>query len=357
MLRRIARYFFIVFGLVVLWASTSRNAMKYLTDARDNNSWWGIYQCLNGDLVSMAYLDFVDRFIEANPRTFNHPSFSGERKTILYMDGDSFTWHLHDSDIIGLDSFCYFQRNHGLKYHLDTSKRNVLVIEVSERYLQSYFTGLQMFNEVLDTSARKRDVAGIYLTSINSSYTASLLPSVSADDFFNKYINQNLQCNLFNYNFIMPMFETKAALNYYIFNRASGDVVISNDRNFLFFRETVSKTDMGSSYYPVSTADAAHIVDVLNGIYEHYKVAGFAEVYFSVIPNSATIMQPEGYNQLIPMVQNDTRLRMKLIDAYSVFKQSHDVYYLPGDTHWNHKGKQLWLDMLNARLVRDSLVQ
>ena len=148
------------------------------------------------------------------------------------------------------------------------------------------------------------------------------------------------------------MFESKAALNYYLFNRASGDVVISNDRNFLFLKETVSKTDVGSSYYPVSRQDAAHIVDVLNNIYDHYKAAGFAEVYFSVIPNSATIMQPDGYNNLIPMIQNDARLRMKIIDIYTTFKQSNDVYYLPGDTHWNHKGKQLWLDMVNEQVLR-----
>jgi len=301
----------------------------------------------------MSYLDAVTRFNQPSPRGgFKHPSFSGERKTVLYMDGDSFTWHLHDSDFTSLDSFCYFQRNHGLKYHLDTTKRNVLVIEVSERYLQSYFSGLQMFNEVVDTSAGKKNISSLNMHTGSGTHYASLIPSFSIGDLFNKYINQNLQFNLFNYNFAMPMFESKAALNYYVFNRASGDVVISDDRKFLFLKETVSKTDMGSTYYPVTAGHAARIVDVLNGIYDHYKAAGFAEVYFSAIPNSATIMQPEGYNKLIPMIQNDARLRMKIIDIYTPFKNGGDIYYLPGDTHWNHKGKQLWLDIVNEQVLK-----
>ncbi len=181
---------------------------------------------------------------------------------------------------------------------------------------------------------------------------ASILPQLSVDNFFNKYINQNLQCNLFNYNFIIPVFECKAALNYYIFNRASGDAMISEDRNFLFLKETVSKTDIGSSYVPVNNSDITGIVNNFNKIYAHYKEEGFSEVYLSIIPNSATIVQPEGYNNLIPLIQNDVRLKMKVIDIYSVFKKSSDLYFLPGDTHWNFKGKQLWLDVVNEQLMK-----
>src|ERR1019366_9750435 len=97
------------------------------------------------------------------------------------------------------------------------------------------------------------------------------------------------------YNFIIPVFEYKAALNYYLFNRASGDVVISNDRDFLFLNETVSGTDIGSSYITIPDTEITHLVDNFNIIYDHYLANGFKEVYLSIIPNSATIVQPEGY--------------------------------------------------------------
>ena len=325
--------------------------MKYISDKRDGNKWWCTYPCLNGDLISMSYLDAVSRFNPPKPNpAFKHPAYSGTKYTDLYLDGDSYTWALKDSDFAGLSSLHYFQRVHGYKYHLDTTKRNILLIEISERYLQSYFSGLHMFNEVFDT-ARPDKISKLTQEVIGSHY-ASVLPSFDVSTFFNKNINQNLQCNLFNYNIIIPMFEYKAALNYYVFNRASGDVVISNDRKFLFYKETVSKTDVGSSYFPVTAGDAANIVDVMNNIYEHYRAGGFAEVYVSIIPNSPTIMQPEGYNNLIPMVQNDPRLKMKVIDIYTVFKNSKDVYYLPGDTHWNHNGKQRWLDLVNEQVLK-----
>jgi hypothetical protein len=170
-------------------------------------------------------------------------------------------------------------------------------------------------------------------------------------DLFNKNINQNLQCNLFNYDFIMPMFHWKAALNYYIFNRASGDVVISKDRNFLFYTETVSLTNVGSSYAAIPADHITAYVNNFNAIYDHYKAEGFDEVYLSMIPNSATINQPEGYNNLIPLIQKHPQLRMKLIDIYNAFKTIPGDFYYHGDTHWNPKGKQLWIDIVNDTLI------
>ena len=130
-------------------------------------------------------------------------------------------------------------------------------------------------------------------------------------------------------------------------------MVISEDRNFLFLRETVSLTDAGSSYVEVTDAEVRKLVSNFNTIYQHYKDNGFDEVYLSVIPNSATIMQPQGYNQLIPRLQRDPGLHMKIIDAYTRFSQSPDVLYQPGDTHWNLAGKQLWIDLVNETLDRN----
>ena len=236
-----------------------------------------------------------------------------------------------------------------MNYHLDTTKRNILVLEVSERYLRTYYGGLQIFDELCDSIIKKKTIAASE-ENITPSY-ASIIPGFHVNDLFNKYINQNLQGNLFNYNFIIPMFETKAALNYYVFNRASGDVVISRDRNFLFLKETVSLTDIGSSYVPLTDADITWMVDNFNKIYDHYKENGFSEVYLSMIPNSATIMQPDGYNNLIPGIQQDKRLKIKIINVYNAFKNSPVTLYQPGDTHWNSKGRQLWLDLVNEKLI------
>jgi hypothetical protein len=205
-----------------------------------------------------------------------------------------------------------------------------------------------MLDEVHDSAIMKKNITGLDGLE-KMRYLAGV--SVNVNDLFNKYINQNLQCNLFNYNAMMPMFESKAALNYYLFNRASGDVVISNDRDFLFLKETVSYTGEASSYGPLTGDEVSRLVDNLNTIYDHYRQNGFREVYLSVIPNSATVNQPEGYNGLIPKLQNDVRLRMKVMDAYAAFRNTKERIYLPGDTHWNNAGRQLWLDIVNDTLA------
>lgn len=351
MLKKALSYFFILFGLAALVLSTSRTAMEYISSHRDSEEWWGTYPCLHGDLVSLSYLDFVKKFSSPKDRLpIRKPAYNGDKNTVLYLHGDSYSYHLHDTDFVGLAAFYPIDRNHGLKYGLDTTKRNILVIEISERYIRSYFGGLQMFNELYDTSVKEKKAA-FYTGAVMQPRYASLLPGFSVDDLFNKYINQNLQGNLFNYNFIIPMFEYKAALNYHLFNRASGDVVISEDRNFLFLKETVSKTDVGSSYVPVGDEEIRHLVNNLNAIYDHYKQAGFREVYLSMIPNSATIVQPQGYNNLIPRIQQNPDLKMKVIDAWGAFKSSPNLLYLPGDTHWNSAGRQLWMNMVNEKLM------
>lgn len=349
MLKRFAAYFFIVFGLAALAGSTSRRFMQFISETRDGDKWWCAYPCLHGDLVSMSYLDFVPQFNPVQAKEYlKRANHTGTKKTVLVIHGDSNTWHLADSNFADVSKLYYINRTNGGYYHIDTAPDNILVIEVGERYLRSYFEGLSIFDEIKDTGGSKP----LSLVSIKSpAKQASLIPGIKPDYFFNEYINQNLQCNLFNYNFIMPMFEYKAALNYYLFNRASGDVVISNDRKFLFLKETVTTTDQGSSYSPVSNEEIAKIVSTLNTIYDHYKQAGFREVYFSVIPNTATIVQPEGYNGLIPRLQGNPALRMKIIDIYSDFKNSKDIFYFTGDTHWNMKGKQMWVDKINEQLI------
>ncbi len=354
MLKKIASYFFIVFGLVVLWASTSREAMAFISNARDNKFWWGTYQCLHGDLVSMSYLDFVKAFNPPNPpRHAKRTAYTGTKNIALYLDGDSYTWPVRDTNFAGVSEYHFIERIHGGSYHLDSSKKNILLIEISERYFYSYFSGQQMINEVLDTTIKKKSVSGIFPVTAPNLLYASLFTGLTTTTFFNKYINQNLQGNLFNYNFSMPMFEAKAALNYYVFNRASGDVVISDDRKFLFLKETVDKNDIHSSYRPLNNDEITILVNNLNVLYDHYKAEGFSEVYLSIIPNSATIQQPEGYNKLIPRIQDAPNLRMKTIDAYTTFRKTRQVLYWPGDTHWNYDGMELWLDIVNDRFIND----
>jgi hypothetical protein len=351
MLKGVVRDMIIVVGLVVLWASTSRSAMEYISNKRDGIAWWCTYPCKNGDLVSMSYLDAVRRFNPPPDKTpYRRPVDKGIKNTVLYLHGDSYTWPVRDTNFSGLAGYHYLARGAQFYYKLDTTKRNVLLIEVTERMVRDYFANTRMMDEVKDSAAL--NATSLHLSQFSQQKHYAGFPSLTIDTFFNKNINQNLQCNLFNYNFIIPMFEYKAALNYYLFNRASGDVVISNDRNFLFLKQTVSKDEASSSYGPLSRDEVSNIVKNFNTIYDHYTAEGFSEIYLSIIPNPATIMQPEGYNQLIPLIQKSAGLKMTVLDMYAEFRNTNEVLYLPGDTHWNKKGIQRWVDRVNAILLQ-----
>ena len=239
-------------------------------------------------------------------------------------------------------------------YHLDRTKKNIFIIEISESQLRDYFASLRMLAEICDSSLNANATSKTYLRNKPNVKMASFLPELAADMFFNRNINQNLQYNLFNYNFITPMFGYKAAINYYCFNRASGDVVISNDRQFLLYKGTVEDTGTGSSFSEINADEIRTIVDNLNTVYANFKAHGFNEVYLSIIPNTVSVVEPAKYNHLIQLIEKNRQLKMPVIDAYSIYENNPRAYFLAGDTHWNNKGLLLWLKTVNERLLSNT---
>jgi hypothetical protein len=349
------RYIIILFGLALLWLSTSRKMMGYLAKARTSDTWWGAYDWHKGNLVGLSHLDFVTKFISKEEYTGKRAVYNVPGKTVLFLHGDSNTGHAHlkDTDFAGVCALHFLYRDYTHRCRLDTSARNVLIIEIAEHDMRKYFSTTGMRNEVYGSAAGGKNMPVASVPTRQQGIYSLLLP-VLPKSLFNRNINQNLEFNLFNYNFIMPVFSIKAGINFYLFNRASGDVVISNDRSYLFSRETVTLTDITSSYVPVSNDELSSLINNLNSIYDHLKQEGFHEIYLSIIPNCATVVQPEGYNQLIPLIQNDAGLKMKIIDIYSVLKHSPRQYYLSGDTHWTDKGFTQWLKVVNDSLVHKS---
>ena len=138
------------------------------------------------------------------------------------------------------------------------------------------------------------------------------------------------------------------------FGRGSGNTVLSKDGKYLLFRSTVSPNGRFSSYSPVSDSEVDFCVRKMNFIYDHFKAEGFDEIYFSFIPNPATILQPEGYNGLIPRIQKSPLLNVKIFDVFSVFSSSTatDILYRKGDTHWSNTGMHIWIDLVNSELVK-----
>ena len=205
MFKKALSYILIIFGLAALYASTSPTAMKYISVTRDIDTWWGTYQNSHGDLTGMSYLDLVKKFALPNDLSpIRRPAYSGPKNTVLYLYGDSYSYHIDDTFFAGICAFYPINRVGGYQYHLDTTKRNILIIEIAERYLRGYFNDLRMLDHFYDPAKQKSN------SQTNAALSApvqqaSLSLNIHLDDLFNKYINQNLQFNLFNYNIIRPV--------------------------------------------------------------------------------------------------------------------------------------------------------
>lgn len=264
------------------------------------------------------------------------------RNKVLYLFGDSYAWHFDKFFFEGVAEYDFYDKRAGKKdFHLDTSASNILVIEITERYLREYFgttTMLSDFHDISDNTniAAPTDSMGIVRKTVYR--------------FFNSEINQNLEYNLFSYNVLMPLFKAKAGINYYAFGRASGDVAISPDGNYLLLSETVQTRGRRSSFETVPAAEVTNIISNLNTLYSYYMHYGFKKVYLTAIPNTISILEPARYNKLIPLVQGDKRLKMEIIDVYSVFMQSKEELFFHGDPHWNNTGKQIFIDLVSAKM-------
>lgn len=358
-MKKIAAYFSIIFGIIVLVASSSYFFMDRISAVREAapwGVWWGPHQVSDiGDLTRMGYLENIPKFRDTGGYIFIKQD-KGNQKIDLYLYGDSFVKDFPDSVYYGINNFHFARRDFtDLVYNLDTGKTNILIIAIAERFVRTFFNKPDGIYEDVrkgtDVAYDTKFVPRLLSAPIN--YAGFTFPRI--DMLFMMAVNQNIEYNLFTYNFLNRFRTFKPTMNYYLFNRGSGDVVISDDGTFLFIRESVNNYKYSSSYAHVPETEVSYSVSVFNEIYEHYRNEGFDEVYLSVIPNPATIVQPEYYNGYIPDLQNPARgypLKMPVIDVYSPFIYSDNPrqYFKRGDTHWNAKGAQVWIDKVNEQL-------
>ncbi len=349
-------YLSILAGVVALALSSSVKMSEWVRDTRTNDLnrvfWWAEQVGKWGDLTNMSYLGIIDRFCEPNTYNFVKPTREGETNIDLYLYGDSYVRDIPKHAFKHVNEFHFIARIGSFDFQLNTSKRNILVLELSERYLRGRFKDTAFF-DCIRIHKPGQQIPDNTAPNSHTAYTQATRSGIGT--FFNPHINQNLEYHLFNYGFLLPARQIKAAINYKWFNRASGDVVISDDGNYLFFKPTVGAGPL-SSYSPLKKHEVDNLVRSLNAVYDHYKKAGFDEVYFSVIPNTASILQPGYYNQAIPFIQNDLRMKMPCIDVYSIFKHHSNpaIFFRAGDTHWNNTGMQEWLLLVNNILANES---
>ncbi len=354
-MKKILSWICIVLGLVVLVFGTLEHLFKTIHDAKNyerNKSWWGEHHSENGDLVNMAYLDDIKTFRSPKDYDFKIPADTGNKNVDLYLWGDSYFEDIPAKALAHVHKYSFGRTYYEeLHYKLDKTRRNVLIIGCSERFFRPYFS----YQSIYKTVSKLADSPSVNAKPQPTVGAGKAAVALGINDLFNKNINQNLEYLLFNYNLLNRPRLLKADMNYMIFRRGSGSVVISEDGRNLFIKETLLPKHGYSCYEILADSDIDWYVKELDSVYEHYKAEGFDEVYLSVIPNAATILQPARYNRLLPRLTAHPDMHMPLIDIYPIFKNDSSPrrLYRSGDTHWNNNGMQIWLNMVNEILTRE----
>ncbi|WP_448700859.1 hypothetical protein ACFGVR_02225 [Mucilaginibacter sp. AW1-3] len=312
-----------------------------------NSSFIGSDKYQHGDLFGMCYLpEFRDKSVAGKRLKVND---TVKRDLNIYAICDSYleSFIYSDSILYAAKSYWHsrFIYDKDRVLTIDTTQKNVLIIEHVERLIRNFTDSNYVFNKL-----------SIGAPHGQSKVQASPGKGTQIRSFvFNPGTNDNLEFNLFDYKIFTPFKELKAYINHRFFDRINPDVVISPDKKYLLYSQTVDSS-YNSAFVTVSDAEVKQIVNTLNRAYLYYRSKGFTEVYLSIMPNSVSILFPElgKYNNIITRIQNDPDLKMPFIDTYGLFeknKATTQIYQFT-DTHWTYNGLELWVNNLNEKLKK-----
>ncbi|GAB3046047.1 hypothetical protein [Spirosoma pulveris] len=290
-----------------------------------------------GDLYRLSALP---QFKEPKPVCSPSNRSSDTASTHLYLIGDSFS----EPERLSQDDFrvSHFQRvawDFRQRAQLDPTKRNILLIESIERHVREHFAGgVQELVVEKDTSR---------LPTLRPSLWQRL-----NNEFHRSDMEERLESTLFSHDWAFWFKELKASLTLNWFDRESASVSLSKDHNHLFVHsDTDTSKTLNSSFSRLTDEEVNTLVDSINSVASRYKQLGFDAVYLSLIPNKASILEPERarYNHLIERIQSNPALQVPFIDVYQAYKRSSAPPYLKSDTHWSCDGRALWLDRVRQK--------
>ncbi len=332
-LMRVVRYIVLIVTLILWGGGLSGSLLHWLYEA-------GVLvdDYRFGDLYRLSALP---QFKEDKPVCSPSNLSSDTASTHLYIIGDSFSEpeRLTENDF----RVSHFQRvawDYQQRAQLDPTKRNVLLIESVERHVRDHFArAIHEFVVETDTS--------------RTPIVPQPLRQRISNEFHRNDTEERLESALFSRDWAFWFKEAKASLTLNWFNRESAGVSLSKDHKNLFLRSDTDTTKtLNSSFARLTDSEVTVLIDSINAVAERYNKLGFDTVYLSLIPNKASILEPNRgiYNHLIERIQANPTLRVPTINTYEAYKSSPFSPYLKSDTHWTCEGRKLWLDLVSQKI-------
>ncbi|AEI50316.1 hypothetical protein [Runella slithyformis] len=290
-----------------------------------------------GDLYRLSNLAQFRQRPEICPK----PNLANKPKNniALYIIGDSFTekQRINQNDF-PVQTYLRTHWSDSIEVPLDTTKRNILILETVERHFREHFAVPVRTLKINTATPQTEQTIG---EADSKSWDRILKDSEEALSDF-----------LFSNDFFLRLKEWKAALNLNWFGRHSDQIALSPDgKNILFCWDTDS-TRITSSFHPLPDRELIKLIQGVNAARDYYRSLGFDEVYVTIIPNKTTIVAREmgTYNHLVERVQSHPALRTPIIDVWSLFNQHSTQVYALSDTHWSCFGQRIWVDKVNSVL-------
>lgn len=254
------------------------------------------------------------------------PAYKKIKNTTLIIIGDSYLATL-DPSFFKTETYRFIHWNNipDTIPPPDRSKKNILIIETTERYAR-----WRLVKELLLVTGKKKKTADA--------------PEIRllAED--------NLQYMLTHSAWEVPFKELKAAIYLYGFDRFSSVTAKPDGSGRLYLDETTDPENPASSFNPVSDEEITAIVNNMNMLSDQCAKLSFDEIFFSIIPNAASIYKNGPYNQLIRRIELHPGARFSYIGIYDELKdEKNSVFYL-NDSHWNHTGEMKWIIKANRQI-------
>ncbi len=346
-MRKIIALFVLFLFATALIMSSSNTGMAWLTKQRyAPDALLGSDKYTYGDLFGISYLPAFKKVKDTSP--VSPPVLSAARKDLsLYVIGDSYFYSSFEQVPD------YFERTKSLTFYKwddrpvqsfklpQDSTRKVLLIECVER-------------NVLNVVNPQR-VQAVFELPVQESPKASVgrLNDVIREILYHPTLEENLSFALFDTSIFSVFKELKASFNQAFFGRSPSGVVLSKSKDFLYLEQTVDTASIGSSFKPISPKTYLDLIQQMRLIEVYAKSIGFDEVVFSFIPNPSSVLLTEGraYNQFVPEVARLAGHDLRVIDPTHALSKNAKTNFFHNDSHWNKKGAQIWLALLNERLL------
>ncbi|GHB81344.1 hypothetical protein [Persicitalea jodogahamensis] len=291
-----------------------------------------------GDLYRLSNLaEFRDPKQECPGITLPEP----RQKIAFYLIGDSFTERQRvDSSDFAVTRYYWAHWGENLHFKLDTAFTNIILLESVERNVRPHF-GTPISNLIPDSST--------FIQLPGDERFMHRLDRMFASDG----VEDRLNTILFQFDPILRFKELKSWINQRFFDRTDPKVTLSGDGSTLAYYEDTDSTLINSSYNTVPDSEVDSLVVVINYDEMLLKNMGFDQVWFSVIPNKATVLMPNygAYNHIIERISQHPELDVPSVQILHEFMNVGSGAYLTGDSHWSCSGQRLWLEKVNQQVL------